>query len=1071
MVTRSIILLLFIVFNRHTQSTPIISGELDCSDEPTIGIISSDEIKTHYYSFAFPDLVQKNSVIIFSTCHDDTSLDTQIKLFDNNMTQIANNDNSEQICSFNKNASTLMIDYTTFPDDTYYVSVSYYNDAANWFYNGTFAIDVKCVPISSTAKCGNSYSGPENLFFGSITNDTELYVYTMQVAVNEQVRFTTCNPYTLSFHPIILLYDSYFNLLNWNNKDNQCNFNSDAATLVAKIKTINILYIFVTYFDYPYSLDNGDFGLKILCYSDANPLKCNNSPLVAKTSDMQPLHTYPFILPPQYNSAVFTTCTNETYADASFVIFDDNTLLHVSDPDKNCPYAQSTSTLIINNNLTHNKVYNVRVGSNQYLNYGLKVICYQYKPVDKNVSLSPTTPRSCDKTDADTCYINITSAIDHSISGLPVVCDTLYPNCIITINIRRYPNFYCPPDCNKCTIHCVNDMACNDVKMYGTDCQLMKVNFNGNINGEISPMVIAPQDYGDLEVVVHDGAAITALIIGAYNDTKNIILDVSKDGHIPHSLIAGNKIAGDLNISCKGYCNHSTVLCPGYRQYDHTDEDSIDSIDEDTHRIRCNIDCSSSNNVACKRMEVMSAYGVRDVNWHGCNNSHSTACKWAFLYCIATYDVLDEVFTQWVWDNASGWQYGNANCDEIEAQVKTKTEDRLDIVITVSIISVILLILIVVVVVYYYKYQRDKKSMYINNAMVIAISIGIYDQEPENSQINGYFVDLDGVEHDIKNMVDLFHKNLNYDVYPEEYIDATVIKTHWKEAELKVFLEKKAQYLEENITQNKKYDGLIVVFSCHGIPDYIVTSDYHRFSKLALHRIFSSTHPESRKIPRVFIFDCCSGSSAGWVGDRDDAPFDTGKNITLTSTEKSKNVEIEDIHDDEEIYEWANNEDNPDFRLATIMAANPGYQSKLRSDYGSYVINGFYEKEVDNFKQKKRKFIHEIFDDIQTELHNKGKQHPVYVWNDGTRYIQFKRNDYGDKNDESKANGNELEMTTKMSIENHETKNIDNVSDKYNTVNSDTDNQINESENVENIDEMMEILDELDDKDSDHHNN
>ena len=76
------------------------------------------------------------------------------------------------------------------------------------------------------------------------------------------------------------------------------------------------------------------------------------------------------------------------------------------------------------------------------------------------------------------------------------------------------------------------------------------------------------------------------------------------------------------------------------------------------------------------------------------------------------------------------------------------------------------------------------------------------------------------------------------------------------------FLRAKADDLEENLTKEdikKQYDGLLVFMSCHGMDQHIITSDYKKLKKLDLHRIFSQNGP-ARKIPRLFIYDCCSGN-------------------------------------------------------------------------------------------------------------------------------------------------------------------------------------------------------------------
>eukprot|EP00483_Globobulimina_turgida_P007459 UN07473 len=170
----------------------------------------------------------------------------------------------------------------------------------------------------------------------------------------------------------------------------------------------------------------------------------------------------------------------------------------------------------------------------------------------------------------------------------------------------------------------------------------------------------------------------------------------------------------------------------------------------------------------------------------------------------------------------------------------------------------------------------------------------------------------------------------------------------------------------------------------------IITSDYKKFSKLALHRIFSVLHPKSREIPRLFLFDCCCGDKEREcrIESIDISDDDCGKyNDFIDVGKQIRSIDIDDVKS------WREGEHNPDFRLALIEAANPGFQSKLRVDIGSYVIYSFYEKMMRtlNFKGNQKNFIHNIFDEIQDELHKSGKQHPTYIWNDNTRYIRFNK--------------------------------------------------------------------------------
>ena len=150
--------------------------------------------------------------------------------------------------------------------------------------------------------------------------------------------------------------------------------------------------------------------------------------------------------------------------------------------------------------------------------------------------------------------------------------------------------------------------------------------------------------------------------------------------------------------------------------------------------------------------------------------------------------------------------------------------------------------------------------------MVITIAIGFYDETPSATDFNGSLADLDGVRQDIANVIDTFGKaRLRYDIFPECYAkqDDDTYTAYWKEKELFKFLKQKARDLEENLEtadRENKYDGLVVILSCHGLDGKCISSDYKFISKAAIHRIFSANKPKSRTIPRVFIFDCCSGN-------------------------------------------------------------------------------------------------------------------------------------------------------------------------------------------------------------------
>ena len=86
--------------------------------------------------------------------------------------------------------------------------------------------------------------------------------------------------------------------------------------------------------------------------------------------------------------------------------------------------------------------------------------------------------------------------------------------------------------------------------------------------------------------------------------------------------------------------------------------------------------------------------------------------------------------------------------------------------------------------------------------------------------------------------------------------------------------------------------------------------------------------------------------------------------------ELAKNATIDSKDGD-----WYYREDNPDHKLAIITASNPGFQSKMSSISGSYVISKLVEKIQTNYEsntKQKQKFLYQIMYDIKDELHGQG---------------------------------------------------------------------------------------------------
>merc|ERR1712150_143262 len=69
-----------------------------------------------------------------------------------------------------------------------------------------------------------------------------------------------------------------------------------------------------------------------------------------------------------------------------------------------------------------------------------------------------------------------------------------------------------------------------------------------------------------------------------------------------------------------------------------------------------------------------------------------------------------------------------------------------------------------------------------------------------------------------------------------------------------------------------------------------------------------------------------------------------------------------------------------------------GFVSRLDSKHGSVAIYAMFRKFVAALDKGQSPFVHEVFDAVQTELHEAGKQMPECTWNDDTRYMVFKKN-------------------------------------------------------------------------------
>eukprot|EP01083_Nonionella_stella_P174939 607794_1 len=315
----------------------------------------------------------------------------------------------------------------------------------------------------------------------------------------------------------------------------------------------------------------------------------------------------------------------------------------------------------------------------------------------------------------------------------------------------------------------------------------------------------------------------------------------------------------------------------------------------------------------------------------------------------------------------------------------------------------------------YKKREREKEELttYVRNPLVLFVGISQYDEAPTNPQVDGFFRSLDGIDVDARNVNRLFGDQLNYTVFPKDS------QLKWSGEQLMAFLTEKADLLESNV--RTIYDGLVVILSCHGITDHIVTSDYKTIKKSAVHRLFTAQKPKSREIPRVFIFDCCDGADtreAGVLRDEEESDEEQLKAVVkpenpghvalasdqypvrpkregLRKVDSAKNIERALSTNAGTAGSWLEEEKNPDYQLITIYAANEGFQSKLDIHKGSYVITEFVERMSQNVENGNQKWIFEVFDEIQSVLHRKGKQLTDNKYNNNMRYLKFMRNDDG----------------------------------------------------------------------------
>ena len=176
-------------------------------------------------------------------------------------------------------------------------------------------------------------------------------------------------------------------------------------------------------------------------------------------------------------------------------------------------------------------------------------------------------------------------------------------------------------------------------------------------------------------------------------------------------------------------------------------------------------------------------------------------------------------------------------------------------------------------------------------------------------------------------------------------------------------------------------------------------------------------------IPRLVIYDCNEyGSNEYGKGSHTDLAINyhhEAKNSNKSQRQKPSiqmasaskymavNQEDEDLEEKEPVLSkmftledvkaqphvratWAKGSRNPDNLLAEIHAANPGFESLMHKNKGSFMLRYFVEKVLQDIRSNKSRFIYQIFDEIQDLL--KKRQQIKFLYYSDTRYIKLNRN-------------------------------------------------------------------------------
>ena len=234
-------------------------------------------------------------------------------------------------------------------------------------------------------------------------------------------------------------------------------------------------------------------------------------------------------------------------------------------------------------------------------------------------------------------------------------------------------------------------------------------------------------------------------------------------------------------------------------------------------------------------------------------------------------------------------------------------------------------------------------------------------------------------------------------------------KLSWTEQEVMDFMRNKVIDEYFDVEGNAKYDGLIVSLSGHGVRNHIVSSDGKLIDRTSIHRCISNQNAGIRMFPRIFIFDACDGAgkqtnTIGSMPSMDSLSSGTsaeGSTVQINEekdkgdaqkgTDIGKQTQLEDVQRDDE---WTPSSKNPDYNLIAVHASNPGFVAKMNKseDVGSYLTYFFAKQLRRNVESGDGKGLGDLMDEIETLLHDNGKQLIRTEFFTQTRKLRIEKN-------------------------------------------------------------------------------